>query len=527
MSLLCIRDLSVTFGETGAVRGASLDIRPGEMLALVGESGSGKSLTALAALGLLPASARAQGSIAFNGEELLGAPEGRLRRLRGAKISMVFQEPMACLNPLHTIGTQLHEMLALHQIFSREARRMRIRELLEQVGLPHLLARMDAYPHQLSGGERQRVMIAMAIANNPALLIADEPTTAVDVTVQKKILELLKRLQKEMNMAMLFITHDLTVVKRLADSVAVMKEGSIVECGPVRDIFARPYHPYTQMLLGSAPKGPPAPLPARAEEVVACEALSVRFPIKTGIFRRVTGHVTGVENAALSLRQGETLGIVGESGSGKTTLGFALLRLIPSSGRIVFLARDIQGLNRRALTPLRPRMQPVFQDPYGSLNPRMTVEDIVAEGLRVHEPSLTPAQISARVEESLAEVGLHSGMRLRYPHEFSGGQRQRIGIARALILKPALLVLDEPTSALDLTVQSQIVALLKDLQAKHGLSYLFISHDLRVVRALAHRIAVMRKGAIVEQGETEALFKAPKEEYTKGLIEAAMIEDEK
>lgn len=524
MTLLSIDKLSVTFGQFRAVHDMTLSIHPGEMLALVGESGSGKSITALSVMGLLPPGAHATGSVRFQEGELLGASEMRMRSLRGNRIGMIFQEPLTALNPLHTIGRQIGEVLKIHQRSTPEQRRARVAELMEHVGLAYLISRMDAYPHQLSGGERQRVMIAMAIANRPDLLIADEPTTAVDVTVQRTILELLKRLQREMNMAMLFITHDLTIVRRLSDSVAVMKEGRVVEAGPVRDLFDTPYHPYTKHLLSCEPKGPAVALPKKPAELLHCEDLKVYFPIKSGLFRRTKGYVKAIDGVTLSVSEGETLGIVGESGSGKTTLGFALLRLAPSQGKIVFLGNAIDSVRGAPLTALRRHMQPVFQDPYGSLNPRMPIGDIIGEGLLVHEPLISPEARARLVAEVLTEVGLPPDIQHRYPHEFSGGQRQRISIARALILKPKLIVLDEPTSALDLSVQSQIVALLKELQVKHRLSYLFISHDLRVVRAIAHRIAVMKQGKIVEQAHGEALFTSPREPYTKHLIEAAFLQ---
>jgi len=522
-ALLEIDRLSISFGATCVVDDVSLAIQPGEVLALVGESGSGKSLTAHSVLRLLPDSARATGSVRFEGAELMGAPEPQVRRLRGSKVGMIFQEPLSALNPLHTIGRQIGEAIAIHQ---GRASGARITELMEQVGLSHLSGRLDAYPHQLSGGERQRVMIAMSIANDPALLIADEPTTAVDVTIQKRLLELLKKLQRERGMAMLFITHDLTLVRRMADRVAVMQAGKIVEQGPCEALFSAPKEAYTKHLLSSAPSGAAAPLPASAQPLIACTDVRVVFPIKGGLLRRVVGEVKAVDGVSVSIREGETLGLVGESGSGKTTLGFALLRLNNSEGKIVFLDQDAQALSGKALIPLRKHMQPVFQDPFSSLNPRMNVRQIIEEGLLVHEKGLSAAARGARVDEALHAVGLTPEMADRYPHAFSGGQRQRIGIARAVVLRPKLIVLDEPTSALDLSVQAQIIALLRELQTKTGIAYLFISHDLRVVRALAHRIAVMKAGRIVEQGETAQILSHPKEAYTAALIEAAFLNKE-
>ncbi|MBV8939508.1 MAG: ABC transporter ATP-binding protein [Alphaproteobacteria bacterium] len=526
MTLLSVRGLAVSTSDRLLVKDAGFDIAPGQWLALVGESGSGKSLTALSILGLLPAGLRAQGSVTLQSEELLNAPEPQLRRVRGKRVGMIFQEPMSALNPLHSIGRQIGEAVLVHAPgTSRAVWRARVQELLGQVGLFHLQSRTDAFPHQLSGGERQRVMIAIAISNNPQLLIADEPTTAVDVTVQATILELLKKLQAELGMALLFITHDLTLVQKRAERVAVMREGQIVEIGTVKEVFGAPRHPYTRHLLASAPQGEAAALAAHCPKLVACEALKVYYPIKSGLLRRTTGYVKAVDDVSLTLSEGETLGLVGESGSGKTTLGFALLRLTPSQGRIMFLGKDITALQGSALKKLRPHMQPVFQDPYGSLNPRMNVQSLLEEGLRVHERGLSAHQRIARVEAALAEVGLTPDMRERYPHAFSGGQRQRLSIARALILKPRFIVLDEPTSALDLSVQAQLLALLKDLQARHGLAYLFISHDLRVVRAIAHRIAVLKEGRLVEQNATHALLNSPKEAYTRQLIAAALLRD--
>lgn len=529
MTLLSVENLNVTFRHDGrimeAVKNVSLTIGKGEMLALVGESGSGKSLTALSCMGLLPAAAETSGTIRFDDADLANAPEATLRGIRGMRIGMIFQEPLSALNPLHTIRRQIEEVLAIHGKYTGKAGEQRVQELLELVGLGHFHDRLDSFPHQLSGGERQRVMIAMAIANGPDLLIADEPTTAVDVTIQAKILKTLKDLQHKLGMSILFITHDLTIVRRLADRVAVMKQGEIVEIGNVSNVFSHPSHPYTKHLLASEPKGMALAYDAGAREVIACDNLRVHFPIKRGVFGRTVAHVKAVDGISISLQQGATLGVVGESGSGKSTLGFALLRLVRSEGRVVFMGNPVEHLKGKAVLPLRKDMQLVFQDPYGSLNPRMTVSQIVMEGLLVHEPSLTPEQRQDRVDEILREVGLAPEMAERYPHEFSGGQRQRISIARAMVLKPRLVVLDEPTSALDLSVQAQIVELLRNFQHKYGLTYIFISHDLRVVRALSHRILVMKAGRVVEENETHRLFAAPRENYTKSLINAAFLQD--
>ncbi len=521
MTLLEICNLSLGFSDFQAVRDVSLRIRAGEMFALVGESGSGKSLTALSVMGLQPEGAKVSGSIRFEGQEITGLGNEALRALRGNDIGMVFQEPMSALNPLHTIGRQVEEAIAVHR---GSAARSGVAALLEEVGLSQFKDRLESYPHQLSGGERQRVMIAMAIANRPKLLIADEPTTAVDVTIQAKLLKLLKRLQRERGMAMLFITHDLTLVKRLADTVAVMKEGRIVEQGAVSDVFASPREAYTKALLGAEPKGSAVqPLPDWGGEFVRAEGVSVRFPIRSGLLRRVRGQVEAVRDVSLTIRAGETLGLVGESGSGKTTLALALLKLQPAAGRIVFLGKDISALQPRQARTLRKNMQMVFQDPYSSLNPRMQVEDIVGEGLRVHMPGLSAEARRARVAGILTEVGLEPQHMQRYPHAFSGGQRQRIGIARAMVLEPKLVVLDEPTSALDLTVQAQLIALLKHFQKEKRIGYLFISHDLRVVKSIAHRVLVMRRGEVVEEGQTEALFATPRQDYTKALLDAAYL----
>lgn len=525
--VLSIRDLSVAFPSHGArvaaVKGVSFDIMPGEILALVGESGSGKSVTALSILDLLPPMARARstGSIRFSGRELIGVPAPVLRALRGNRIGMIFQEPMTSLNPIHKIGQQLIETLHIHKRTSRRLLVAKAVDLLHQVGIPDPARRMECYPHELSGGQRQRVMIAMAIANQPDLLIADEPTTALDVTVQAQILDLLREMRSKLSMAILLITHDLGIVRTMADRVAVMRHGEIVETASAADLFSNPRHPYTQMLLSAEPKGPPLPVKAGAAEILSGKDVRVRFPIRSGVFRRVTGHVEAVAGIDISVRAGETLGIVGESGCGKSTLGLALLQLVSSSGAVRFAGRDLRTLNARELRSLRREMQIVFQDPYGSLSPRMTVGEIVGEGLRAHGIA-TGQQRERLVSEALVNVGLEPGMRQRYPHEFSGGQRQRIAIARAMILQPKLVVLDEPTSALDRSVQAQIVDLLRDLQARHGLAYIFISHDLRVVRALASEVLVMRGGKVVEQGPAERIFTDPREDYTKALLAAAL-----
>jgi len=524
MSLLRVRDLSITFRQDGrdipAVRRVSYEVAQGETVALVGESGSGKSVTALANVGLLPDSARIEGSITFEGAEMVGADARRLRQVRGNDISFIFQEPMTSLNPLHTVERQITESLALHQGLTGTAARARVLDLLHKVGIREAESRLSAYPHQLSGGQRQRVMIAMALANGPKLLVADEPTTALDVTIQAQILELLADLKRAEGMAMLFITHDLNIVRRVADRVCVMQNGQIVEQGPTERVFSEPAHPYTQKLLAAEPAGRPDPVPAGAPGVLQTEGLRVWFPIQRGLLRRTVGHVKAVNDATIALSAGETLGIVGESGSGKTTLALAIMRLIASQGAIRFDGDDISRWRASQLRPLRQRMQIVFQDPFGSLSPRMTIEEIVAEGLGVHgaPPGADPR---AMVADILSEVGLDPAMMHRYPHEFSGGQRQRIAIARAMILKPRLVVLDEPTSALDMTVQVQIVDLLRALQRRYGLAYLFISHDLRVVRAMAHRIMVMRDGDVVEFGPAAQVLEAPQQPYTRALLAAA------
>ncbi|MFN7268524.1 MAG: ABC transporter ATP-binding protein [Cereibacter sp.] len=523
-TVLDLRDLCVRFRQDGriidAVNGVSFSVGRGETVALVGESGSGKSVTALSTVSLLPDSAVVTGSVRYNGAEMVGAAEPDLRRVRGNDISFIFQEPMTSLNPLHTIRTQLGESLALHQGLTGDAARARIIALLQKVGIREAESRLDAYPHQLSGGQRQRVMIAMALANGPDLLIADEPTTALDVTIQAQILELLADLKRTEGLSLLFITHDLGVVRRIADRVCVMQGGAIVEQGPTAQIFSAPRHPYTQKLLAAQPAGRPDPVAADAPEIVRTEGLRVWFPIHRGFLRRTVGHVKAVNNATLSVRAGETLGIVGESGSGKTTLALAILRLIPSTGPVVFLGQDLQARHGKDLRDLRRNLQIVFQDPFGSLSPRMTVQQIIAEGLGVHgvEPGRDKRQMVADI---MTEVGLDPAAMGRYPHEFSGGQRQRVAIARAMILRPKLVVLDEPTSALDMTVQVQIVDLLRALQRKWGLAYLFISHDLRVVRALAHKVIVMKDGDVVEAGVGAQVFEDPQHAYTRALLAAA------
>jgi microcin C transport system ATP-binding protein len=525
--ILSVSDLRVEFpsqaGAVPAVRGVGFDIRPSEILALVGESGSGKSVTALSILDLLPpaAAARTRGGIRYKGAELVGAPQSALRRLRGNRIGMIFQEPMTSLNPIHQIGRQLIEVLRIHQPASRKILTTKATELLRQVGIPDPERRMAAYPHELSGGQRQRVMIAMAVANQPDLLIADEPTTALDVTVQAQVLDLLREMRARLGMAILLITHDLGIVRTMADRVAVMRHGEIVETADAATLFDAPRHLYTQMLLAAEPKGPPLPAQPDSPEILRGRGVQVRFPIRSGVFRRVTGHVEAVAGVDLAVRAGETLGVVGESGSGKTTLGLALLRLLGSEGAISFQGRDLAPLKPREMRALRREMQIVFQDPYGSLSPRMTVGDIVGEGLRAHRVA-TVSERDRLVREALKEVGLDPEMRHRYPHEFSGGQRQRIAIARAMVLRPKLVILDEPTSALDRSVQAQIVDLLRDLQARYGLAYVFISHDLRVVRALASELLVMKDGKVVEQGPAERIFTAPREDYTKALLAAAL-----
>ena len=522
MTLLSVRDLSVAFGGREVVRNLSFDLDRGETLAIVGESGSGKSVSALSCLRLLPtAGSNPTGRITLDGVSVLDAPEADLMRLRGGTVGMVFQEPMTSLNPLHSIGKQVSEAIALHRPLSAEAMRARVIECLIRAGIPNAEERLGAYPHQLSGGQRQRVMIAAALANDPKLLIADEPTTALDVTIQAQILELLAQLKRDLGMALLLITHDLQIVKRHADRVLVMKDGEAVEEGPVAQVFASPQHPYTRMLLDTEPRGRPAPVSPDAPVVAEARDLKVHFPIRRGLLRRVVGHIKAVDGVDIAIREGETLGLVGESGSGKTTIGLAMLRLEGSTGAIRFQGRDIQGLSRGELRPLRSAMQIVFQDPYGSLSPRMSVGEIVGEGLEVHRAGFSQGQRQELVARALSEVGLDPAMASRYPHEFSGGQRQRIAIARALVLTPKLVVLDEPTSALDVSVQAQVVELLRELQAKHRLAYLFISHDLRVVRAMAHRIVVLKDGRVVEEGDAASVTDTPTHPYTRALMRAA------
>ena len=525
--LLSVRELSIAFRshgrETLAVDHISFYIGKGETLALVGESGSGKSATALSILKLLPypAASHPSGTIEFKGQDLLHLSERQIRRVRGDDISIVFQEPMTSLNPLHTIEKQIGEILLLHRGLTGAAARQRTLEVLTQVGIPDPQTRLKSYPHQLSGGQRQRVMIAMALANEPDLLIADEPTTALDVTVQAQIIALLRDLQARLGMSLLFITHDLGIVRKIAQRVCVMKNGCIVEQGPVERVFNAPEHPYTRALLAAEPKPDPAPPQPHAPLVVQTDALKVWFPITRGLMRKVVGHVKACDGLTIELRQGETLGVVGESGSGKSTLGRAILRLISSDGLIAFMGYNLQGLRFKEMRPFRRNMQIVFQDPYGSLSPRMSVAEIIKEGLKVHHPRMTEAERDRRVIQALNDVGLDPNTRFRFPHEFSGGQRQRIAVARAIVLEPSFVVLDEPTSALDMLIQAQMVDLLRDLQKRHNLTYLFISHDLRVVAALASRLLVMRHGVVVEAGEAAELFRNPKTDYTRALFAAA------
>ena len=519
--ILKIENLSVSFGNNDAVKNVSFGINKGETVALVGESGSGKSITALATVNLIDQAANISGSVKYCEKEIINSNSKDLRKIRGNDISFIFQEPMTSLNPLHTIERQLSESLKLHQGLKGPKVLEKILDLLAKVGIDEAHKRVTNYPHQLSGGQRQRVMIAMALANKPDLLIADEPTTALDVTIQAQILELLAKIQKSEGMGMLFITHDLSVVRRIADRVCVMKGGEIVEQGVTNEIFDSPKHAYTKKLLNAEPSGIPRPIIANAAKVIDIKNLRIWFPIVKGILRKVVGNVKAVNNANLNISEGETLGIVGESGSGKTTLALAIMRLISSKGQITFMGKKLDGLTNNQLKPIRRDIQMVFQDPYGSLSPRFTIEQIIAEGLDVH--NLDEGQNRRKmVENILVEVGLEKEMIDRYPHEFSGGQRQRIAIARAMILKPKLLILDEPTSALDMTVQVQIVKLLRDLQIKYSLAYLFISHDLRVIRALSHKVIVMSNGDIVEAGTNKDIFENPKSDYTKQLISAAM-----
>ncbi|MCP8938121.1 ABC transporter ATP-binding protein [Alsobacter sp. SYSU M60028] len=525
--LLSVRDLSVAFRQGGketlAVDRVSFEVGRGETVALVGESGSGKSVTALSVLKLLPypPAFHPSGEIAFDGRDLMRASDDEMRKVRGNDITMVFQEPMTSLNPLHTIERQIGEILSLHKGLSGETARRRTLDLLKQVGLRNAEDRLGAYPHELSGGQRQRVMIAMALANEPALLIADEPTTALDVTVQAQILQLLAELKSRLGMSMLFITHDLGIVRKIADRVCVMTGGRIVEQGPVEDVFERPAHAYTRKLLAAEPKGQPEPPREDAPVVISTDDLKVWFPIRKGFFKRVVGHVKAVDGISVSVREGETVGVVGESGSGKTTLGLAMLRLISSQGPVVYLGRRLDGLSQKDMRPLRRDLQVVFQDPYGSLSPRMSVAEIVAEGLTVQGRDLSYEDRREVVARALLDVGLEPTAMDRYPHEFSGGQRQRIAIARAMALEPRFVVLDEPTSALDMSVQAQIVDLLRDLQKRRSLAYMFISHDLRVVRALANHVVVMQNGKVVEQGPAAELFARPRTDYTRALFAAA------
>ncbi|MGB3021417.1 MAG: ABC transporter ATP-binding protein [Methyloceanibacter sp.] len=525
--LVKVEDLSVDFmsgsGLTSAVKNISFDIGKGETVALVGESGSGKTVTALSILRLLPypAARHPSGAILFKGEDLMALPPDGLRHVRGNQISMIFQEPMTSLNPLHTIEQQIGEVLKIHRGLSDHAARERVLDLLDKVGIDDPKGRLASYPHQLSGGQRQRVMIAMALANEPDLLIADEPTTALDVTIQAQILDLLLKLKSEFNMAMLLITHDLGIVRKMADRVCVMNNGEIVERGTAQGVFTAPQHPYTKHLLAAEPKGSPPAANAKAPVILEAKDLRVWFPIRRGFLRHVVGHIKAVDGIDLAVKEGQTLGVVGESGSGKTTLGLALLRLISSDGPIVYLGSRIDGYDSKAMRPLRRDMQIVFQDPYGSLSPRLSVGQIIEEGLLIQKPGMSRAERRERVARALEEVGLEPAFQDRYPHEFSGGQRQRIAIARALVLEPKFLILDEPTSALDVSVQAQIVDLLRDLQKRYKLAYLFISHDLKVVRALANTIIVLRNGKVVEQGSARTVFSKPKTDYTKALLAAA------
>lgn len=525
--LLSVEDLSVAFTQGGktttAVEQISFKIDRGETVALVGESGSGKSVSALSIMKLLPypAASHPSGKVIFKGEDLLDSDEADLRRVRGDDITMIFQEPMTSLNPLHSIERQIGEILTIHKGASEDDARTRTIELMHQVGIRDPEKRLDAYPHQLSGGQRQRVMIAMALANEPELLIADEPTTALDVTVQAQILELLNKLKSERGLSMLFITHDLGIVRKFADRVCVMTKGKIVEHGPTAEIFDNPQHDYTKHLLAAEPKGNPPKTKPDAPVIIEGEDMKVWFPIKAGFMRKTVDHVKAVDGIDVSLRQGQTLGVVGESGSGKTTLGLALTRMISSQGRIGFIGRDIDAYSFNQMKPLRNEMQIVFQDPYGSLSPRMSVSEIIGEGLSIHRPELSIKDRDELVADVLPQVGLDPATRHRYPHEFSGGQRQRIAIARAMILEPKFVMLDEPTSALDMSVQAQVVELLLRLQEERNLAYLFISHDLKVVRALANEVLVMRLGKVVEQGPSAQIFDDPQEDYTKALMAAA------
>ena len=525
--VLALNDLKVSFdtedGVLEAVKGVSFQVHQGETLAVVGESGSGKSQTMMAVMGLLAQNGRATGSARYRGDELIGLSASRLNRYRGAKISMIFQEPMTSLDPLYTVGRQIGEVIAHHGSRRGKAVRERVMELLNLVGIPNPERRIDSYPHELSGGQRQRVMIAMALANDPELLIADEPTTALDVTVQAQILDLLSSLQKRLGMAILLITHDLGVVRHFASRVVVMRRGEVVETGSTEDIFEAPRHDYTKMLLAAEPEGEKAPVPESNPDILTARNVAVDYDLRGsgGLFSKGPKTFRAVDDVSVRLKAGQTIGVVGESGSGKSTLGRAVLRLLPSDGRYVFAGRDITSLDRSAMRPLRRELQLMFQDPYGSLSPRLTVGEIITEGLLVHEPELSKADRDRRAAAALEEVGLPAASRNRYPHEFSGGQRQRVAIARAMILKPKVVVLDEPTSALDRSVQVQIVELLRRLQQDHDLSYIFISHDLAVVRAISDHILVMKDGKLVEEGSTRAIFEEAKDPYTKALIAAA------
>ncbi|MDO8413014.1 MAG: ABC transporter ATP-binding protein [Gallionellaceae bacterium] len=531
-TLLTVEHLSIQFGHADrasvVVHDISFDIKAGEKLALVGESGSGKSVTALAMLHLHERSnvSYPSGAIHFQGKDILQCDETAMRHIRGRDIAMIFQEPMTSLNPVYTIGEQLIEPLLVHESISKIAARRRMLELLERTGIPEPHKRFDAYPHMLSGGQRQRVMIAMALACSPKLLIADEPTTALDVTIQLQILNLLEDLQRDFSMAVLMITHDLNMVRRFADRICVMQHGRLVEQAPVKTLFSAPQHAYTQFLLNSEPVRLLDNTAAVADHPVLLQGNKVQcyFPIQAGFFRHKIGEVKAVDQVDISLRQGETLGIAGESGSGKSTLGMCLLRLQECQGEIIFAGQRLDNLNSRQLRPLRRNFQVVFQDPYSSLSPRLSVEQIIGEGLHIHFPELSKVQQRARIVQILQEVGLSEDMLSRYPHEFSGGQRQRIAIARVVILEPQLILLDEPTSALDVSVQKQVLELLRNLQLKHGISYLFITHDLRVIRAMAHRVLVMHRGRVVEAGDTAQLFTAPRHEYTRTLLQASLFD---
>ncbi len=519
-----VRDLHVRFGSVDAVRGVSFDVAEGETVAIVGESGSGKSVTALSILQLLPypMASHPKGSVLVGGQEMIGADEAQLRSVRGSQVSMIFQEPMISLNPLHTVAKQIRETLVTHKGLTRDAARDRTLELLEMVQLDDAERRLGAYPHELSGGQRQRVMIAMALANEPRLLIADEPTTALDVTIQARILMLLKKLQGDLGMGLLLISHDLGIVRSMADRVCVMTNGEIVESGSTGKIFNKPEHSYTQHLLAAEPKGDPVAWNPNAKPLLSLHDFNVNYKIGKGWFGR-REEFRAVKNLNLEVGEGQTVGVVGESGSGKTTLGLGLLRLLRAEGNITFDGKAVHNLSSKALTAQRKHMQVVFQDPFGSLSPRLSVRQIIEEGLRVHEPDMDVNAREERVADVLSEVNLEPDQMDRYPHEFSGGQRQRISIARALALRPKFIVLDEPTSALDMSVQAQIVDLLRELQHRHSLAYLFISHDLKVVRAVAHYLVVMKEGVVVEQGPAEQVFENPQTDYTKELMTAAFV----